>query len=67
MVANKIVCLHTGEIMVIVEFCVYGNVQNYLARHRDYFIDQISDGVIDPTILTMEQRSSHCTSPDYRR
>ncbi|XP_021926551.1 vascular endothelial growth factor receptor 1-like isoform X2 [Zootermopsis nevadensis] len=29
------------ELMVIVEFCRYGNIHNYLLRHRDDFIDQM--------------------------
>ncbi|XP_017787251.1 PREDICTED: vascular endothelial growth factor receptor 1 isoform X2 [Nicrophorus vespilloides] len=29
------------ELLVIVEFCRYGNLHNYLIRHRENFIDQI--------------------------
>ncbi|KAF2903029.1 hypothetical protein ILUMI_03161 [Ignelater luminosus] len=29
------------ELFVIVEYCQFGNVHNYLLRHRDSFIDQI--------------------------
>ncbi|CAH0548058.1 unnamed protein product [Brassicogethes aeneus] len=29
------------ELMVIVEFCRYGNLHNYIQRHRDNFINQI--------------------------
>lgn len=45
--------------MVIVEYCRYGNVQNFLIKHRPYFVNQINDGVIDPKILTKEERLSH--------
>nr|CAD7196039.1 unnamed protein product [Timema douglasi] len=40
------------ELLVIVEFCRYGNLHNYLIRHRDHFIDQIDmkTGQIDPSI-----------------
>lgn len=33
-----------SELLVIVEYCHFGNLHNYLLRHRDNFIDQI-----DPT------------------
>lgn len=30
-----------GELLVIVEYCRYGNLHNYLLRHREDFINQI--------------------------
>ncbi|XP_071455264.1 vascular endothelial growth factor receptor 1-like isoform X2 [Hetaerina americana] len=38
------------ELLVIVEYCRFGNLQNYLLRHREDFIDQIdpSTGKVDP-------------------
>ena len=30
-----------GELLVIVEYCHYGNLHNYLLRHRGDFINQI--------------------------
>ncbi|XP_055548127.1 vascular endothelial growth factor receptor 1 isoform X2 [Wyeomyia smithii] len=40
------------ELMVIVEYCRFGNVQNFLLKHRPYFIDQINSdtGEIDHSI-----------------
>ncbi|XP_055592242.1 vascular endothelial growth factor receptor 1-like isoform X10 [Uranotaenia lowii] len=40
------------ELMVIVEYCRFGNVQNFLLKHRPYFIDQVNTetGEIDPSI-----------------
>lgn len=40
------------ELLVIVEYCRFGNLHNYLLRHRDEFIDQIDPktGMVDPTI-----------------
>jgi hypothetical protein len=29
------------ELMVIVEYCRYGNLHDYLLRHRDDFINQL--------------------------
>ncbi|XP_037824042.1 vascular endothelial growth factor receptor 1 isoform X1 [Lucilia sericata] len=42
------------ELMVIVEYCRYGNVQNFLMRNRKRFINQINPqtGKIDPSIMT---------------
>lgn len=30
-----------GELLVMVEYCRYGNLRNYLLRHRDKFINDI--------------------------
>lgn len=43
--------LNKMELLVIVEYCRYGNLHNYLMKHRNKFIDQIDPvtGLIDPT------------------
>lgn len=48
------------EIMIIVEYCEYGNVQNLLMKNRKYFINQINPETdkIDKSI--QEKRSSAC-------
>ncbi|KAL0113762.1 hypothetical protein PUN28_012704 [Cardiocondyla obscurior] len=40
------------ELLVIVEYCRFGNLHNYLLRHRNDFINQIDPktGKLDPTI-----------------
>ncbi|KAJ8675278.1 hypothetical protein QAD02_011064, partial [Eretmocerus hayati] len=40
------------ELLVIVEYCRFGNLHNYLLRHRENFIDQVdhTTGKLDPTI-----------------
>ncbi|XP_055918688.1 vascular endothelial growth factor receptor 1-like [Eupeodes corollae] len=40
------------EVMVIVEYCCYGNIQNYLLQHQTKFVNQINPNTdkIDPTI-----------------
>ncbi|GAB0098867.1 vascular endothelial growth factor receptor 1 [Sergentomyia squamirostris] len=55
------------EVMVIVEYCRFGNVQNFLLKHRDYFINQINpeSDEIDPTITTIEQRWSNDSGYEY--
>jgi hypothetical protein len=44
--------IFVGELLVIVEYCRFGNLQNYLQNHRHTFIDQINSetGQIDYTI-----------------
>ncbi|XP_065073895.1 vascular endothelial growth factor receptor 1 isoform X2 [Ochlerotatus camptorhynchus] len=48
------------ELMVIVEYCRFGNVQNFLLKHRPYFIDQVNTetGEIDSSIDTNQLRWS---------
>ena len=47
-----------GELLVIVEYCRYGNVQNYLIPHRDRYINQVdADGQFNAN-LTPERLSS---------
>lgn len=56
-----------GEVMVIVEYCRFGNLQNFLIKHREYFVDQIvrDQDIIDPTILTRENRWSNDSGYEY--
>lgn len=51
----------TGEVMVIVEYCRFGNLQKFLLKHRPYFVDQIDNktDMIDHTILENEYRWSN--------
>lgn len=55
--------------MVIVEYCRYGNVQNFLQKNREAFIDQINreTDTIDPTILSKDQRWSNDSGYEYNR
>lgn len=68
-VTNNIV---KREVLVIVEYCRFGNVQNFLQKHRDYYVDQINPETdeIDCSILTREQREqrwSHDSGYEYNR
>ncbi|XP_055305922.1 neuroglian-like isoform X2 [Sitodiplosis mosellana] len=40
------------ELMIIVEYCEHGNLQSFLVKHRQHFVDQIiaEDDRIDPKI-----------------
>uniref|UniRef100_A0A182NT43 Ig-like domain-containing protein n=1 Tax=Anopheles dirus TaxID=7168 RepID=A0A182NT43_9DIPT len=57
-----IVNFEEGELMVIVEYCRFGNVQSFLLKHRPYFIDQINQetGEIDSSIDKNQLRWSKC-------
>lgn len=57
----------TGEVMVIVEYCRFGNLQNFLVKHRQYFIDQIvrDKDIIDPSIQTRDPRWSNDSGFSY--
>jgi hypothetical protein len=48
------------ELFVIVEFCKYGSLLNYMHRHRHTFINQLDPtrGVIDSSIYRQISRSS---------
>ncbi len=48
--------IYPGELMVIVEFCRFGNLQSFLARNRNLFVNQVNIGndSIDPTMSTRE-------------
>lgn len=46
------------ELMVIVEYCKFGNLQTFLVKHRPYFVDQIRDDKIDHMIMKNDLRWS---------
>lgn len=46
------------ELMVIVEYCQFGNLQSFLVKHRPYFVDQIRDDKIDSMIARNDLRWS---------
>ncbi|XP_046666078.1 vascular endothelial growth factor receptor kdr-like isoform X3 [Homalodisca vitripennis] len=45
--------LNKRELLVLVEYCQYGNLHNYLRNHRGAFINQVnsSTGSFDPTVI----------------
>lgn len=56
------------EVMVIVEYCRFGNLQSFLVKHRPYFIDQIVNDHIDPMIMRNDLRwSKNSTYNTYNR
>jgi len=34
-----------GKLLVIEEFCQYGNVRDYLIKNRDSFIDELNESI----------------------
>ncbi|KAH1027652.1 hypothetical protein HUJ05_001123 [Dendroctonus ponderosae] len=59
---------HNGELFVIVEFCRFGNLQNYIYKHRENFIDQIdpATGVVDYNIGQEISDRSYSVGSDSR-
>ncbi|XP_066150407.1 vascular endothelial growth factor receptor 1-like [Euwallacea fornicatus] len=61
------------ELLVIVEYCRFGNLQNYLFKHRDSFINQVDpvtgniDYNIGADILNKPYNRSHSVSGETRR
>ena len=39
----KFLCLPTGELYVIVEYCHFGNLRSYLLKHKDSFCDTMDE------------------------
>jgi hypothetical protein len=48
-----------GELMVIVEYCRYGNIRSFLLAQRRTFINQLNkeSDEIDPTITIAEEEN----------
>lgn len=46
------------ELMVIVEYCQFGNLQQFLVKHRPYYIDQIRGDIIDQSVWQNDFRWS---------
>ncbi len=48
-----------GELMVVVEYCRYGNIRSFLLAHRSTFINQLNkeSNEIDPTITNTEEEN----------
>ena len=53
-----------GELLVIVEYCKYGNLRHYLLAYRDSYVNQLNPntGLIDPSIKTVYncKKQSNC-------
>jgi FMS-like tyrosine kinase 1 len=61
-----------GELLVIVEYCKFGNLRHYLLAYRDSFVNQLNSetGLIDPNIKTIQDMKKlskihSITSPVY--
>ncbi|XP_075733895.1 vascular endothelial growth factor receptor 1 isoform X2 [Rhipicephalus microplus] len=56
-----------GELMVIVEYCKFGNLRHYLLRHRARFVNQLNPltGKLDPD-MCHSPTSPASTSPGFR-
>lgn len=57
-----VVC--TGELYVIVEYCPFGNMRNYLLKHKDSFKDTMED-YRDPVVEKRREATRDSTQPYY--
>ncbi|XP_050691349.1 vascular endothelial growth factor receptor 1-like isoform X2 [Eriocheir sinensis] len=55
-----------GELLLLVEYCKYGNILDYMRRHRREFVNQINDeDKIDPA-FNIEPRPRHRSDSSSR-
>nr|CAH0113532.1 unnamed protein product [Daphnia galeata] len=60
--------VHRGELLVIVEYCRFGNLQAYLTHHRNQFINQLDEfGNLKPQTDTEEMLDVHRHRNDQSR
>ncbi|XP_064481699.1 vascular endothelial growth factor receptor 1-like isoform X2 [Ornithodoros turicata] len=54
-----------GELMMIVEYCKFGNLRHYLLRHRERFVNQLNPltGKLDPDTFFRPRMDSQATNP----
>lgn len=57
--------IHKRELVVIVEYCRYGNLHDFLLKQRSNFINQINEktGRIDPTIDALNNMIDYDSPP----
>lgn len=67
-VTIKVCIIFTGELLVIVEYCRYGNIHNYLLRNRKQFINQINPntGKLDASINNVMSNAGSSMSGFHR-
>ncbi|XP_052280539.1 vascular endothelial growth factor receptor 1-like isoform X1 [Dreissena polymorpha] len=44
-----------GELYVIVEYCHFGNLRNYILKHKDEYQDTMNDDYLDPVTRKMRE------------
>lgn len=59
--------LKIGELLVIVEYCRYGNLQQYLLKRRNKFVNQVDPrtGIYDPNSNRSDGYSTSIHSDPY--
>lgn len=59
--------MNLGDLLVIVEYCRFGNLQSYLINNRNGFINQIEDnGKLQSTSYTNLNRKKRNDEIRYR-
>ncbi|XP_022178523.1 vascular endothelial growth factor receptor 1 isoform X3 [Myzus persicae] len=57
--------INKRELMVIVEYCRFGNIHQYMLKQRDCFVNQIStDGYLDYNIKTISKNPYYVNVPN---
>ena len=51
----------SGDLMVILEYCPFGNVRSYLISYRNWFVNQLNEHEAQ-----MMEPSSFNSKPDYK-
>lgn len=47
--------MFSGELYVIVEYCHFGNLRNYILKHKDEYQDTMNDDYLDPVTRKMRE------------
>ncbi|XP_060867787.1 vascular endothelial growth factor receptor 1 isoform X2 [Metopolophium dirhodum] len=57
--------INKRELMVIVEYCRFGNIHQYMLKQRDCFVDQVStDGYLDYNIKSISKNPYYVNVPN---
>lgn len=55
-----------GELLVILEFCPYGNIHHYLIRIRDSFVNELNENGTDD-VAAGRGSESYCVNLGQRQ
>ena len=44
------------------EYCHFGNLRNYILKHKDQFVDSMDDGYLDPVTQKMKEAAEEAAT-----